>query len=134
MPPFVSTSAVVVRDGALLVILDPIRTQPVLPGGHVKWREKPEMALAREVSEETGYDVDVGALIGVFCGEEWTSEPGIVRIVYAAEIRFGELRSSHEGEAMWVAVDEFLTSSVRDAPIVRAYVETISAPSTTTKD
>ena len=47
MPPFVSTSAIVVEGDKLLVVIDPIRQEPVLPGGHLKWREGPEAALVR---------------------------------------------------------------------------------------
>ena len=56
MPPFVGTSALIVRDDRVLVVLDPIREEPVLPGGHLKWRETLRDALIREVWEETGID------------------------------------------------------------------------------
>ena len=36
----------------------------VIPGGHVDLGERIENAVRREVKEETGYDVPVGALVG----------------------------------------------------------------------
>jgi ADP-ribose pyrophosphatase YjhB (NUDIX family) len=123
MPPFVSTSALVVDGERLLVVLDPVRGEPVLPGGHLKWREAPEGAVVREVREETGYEIRPRALVGVFAGEDWSGEPGIVRIVYQADIVGGSLRSSHEGEAKWISLRELTASSTRDAPLVQLWLE-----------
>jgi 8-oxo-dGTP diphosphatase len=129
MPPFASVSSLVVRDGSLLVVLDPIRHEPVLPGGHLKWRESPEAGIQREVREETGYEITNLSLLGVFSGEEWTSEPGVVRLIYSGAISSGRLTSSAEGEAMWVPVKEFEESSVRDSAVLRAYGEAKTAVS-----
>jgi len=60
--------AVAVRDGSILLIR---RGQPPsegrwsLPGGRVEWGEPLAEAVAREVLEETGVEVWVGALAGV---------------------------------------------------------------------
>lgn len=121
MPPFVSASAVVIDDGRILAVLDPIRDEPVLPGGHLKWREPPVTAVVREVREETGYRVQPGSLICVVGGDELAGEPGIVRVIYDGTIVGGELRSSEEGEALWLPVAKFEHDSSRDASIVRGW-------------
>jgi 8-oxo-dGTP diphosphatase len=123
MPPFVSTSAIVVEDDHILVVVDPIRREPVLPGGHLKWREAPEAAVVREVREETGLRVEVRGLVGVFSGLEWADEPGVVRIVYHAGVAGGTLTSSAEGEARWMPVEALVASDTRDAPIVGCWLE-----------
>jgi 8-oxo-dGTP diphosphatase len=123
MPPFVSTSAVATDGDRILAVIDPIRGEPVLPGGHLKWREVPERALSREVYEETGYSVVVRRLIGVFGGEVWSDEPGVVRIVYEAAVTGGALTSSAEGEACWLSIADFLAMSRRDAAIVQRWRE-----------
>jgi 8-oxo-dGTP diphosphatase len=59
--------AVVVHDGRLLVIRrghDPGRGLWSVPGGRVESGETPAAACAREVLEETGLVVEVGALVG----------------------------------------------------------------------
>ncbi|HEU5001882.1 MAG TPA: NUDIX hydrolase [Actinomycetota bacterium] len=66
--PEVAVGAVAVRGGSILLIR---RGQPPsegrwsLPGGRVEWGESLAGALAREVLEETGIEVAVGALAGV---------------------------------------------------------------------
>lgn len=121
MPPFVSTSAIVREGERILVVVDPIRHEPILPGGHLKWRETPPEAVVREVREETGYDIVPRRLVGVFAGQEWADEPGVVRLVYEADLAGGSLRSSPEGEAKWVVCEWLATSDTRDAEILRGW-------------
>jgi 8-oxo-dGTP diphosphatase len=121
MPPFVSTSAIIVTRDRILMVLDPIRREPILPGGHLTWRESPEAALVREVREETGYLIEPGPVLGVFAGEEWSGEPGIVRIIYEAAIVGGCLRSSAEGQARWLPIVDILGSATRDSSVVRVW-------------
>jgi 8-oxo-dGTP diphosphatase len=124
MPPFVSTSAVVIRDGDILIVVDPILREPVLPGGHLKWRETPVRALVREVQEETGYTIVPESLLDVYASEELGGEPGVVRIVYAASVRGGNLRSSPEGIAGWLPAAE--VTSTRDGAIIQQALESLS--------
>jgi 8-oxo-dGTP diphosphatase len=123
MPPFVSTSAIVVTGEQILVVDDPIRQEPTLPGGHLKWKESPVAAVVREVREETGLRVQVGSLVGVFAGVEWAGEPGVVRVVYEANVVGGALRPSHEGEARWVALQTLLNGHSRDVPLIRGWLQ-----------
>jgi 8-oxo-dGTP diphosphatase len=109
-----------VLDGhRVLAVVDPIRREPVLPGGHASWRESPEDACVRETREETGLSVSVQRLVGVFSGEAVTGEPGVVRVIYCADAVGGALESSGEGEARWMTVEEFIRGSRRDGPILQ---------------
>lgn len=126
MPPFVSTSALIVRDGSLLVVIDPIRKEAVLPGGHLRWFEMPQDALIREVWEETGYTVEPQGLVDVVAGTQGAGEPGVVRVIYRAVATGGSLRSSAEGEARWLRLDDIVRSDTRDSAIVRRWLEGVS--------
>lgn len=67
--PSLAVGAVVVADGALLMVQrgrPPAQGLWTIPGGRVEYRERLETAVAREVKEETGLDVEVGRLLGVF--------------------------------------------------------------------
>ncbi|MGH2443364.1 MAG: NUDIX hydrolase [Chloroflexota bacterium] len=130
MPPFVSVSAMIVTAGRILTVIDPIRQEPVLPGGHVRWREKPAAALVREVREETGFHIQPIGILAVLSGQEWAGEPGIVRLIFSAEISGGSLSSSAEGDALWMPLETFLESESRDTPIVQVCRHTISGGKT----
>jgi len=84
------------------------------PGGHIRVGEKVIEALVREVSEETGYEVEAGRLLGVYDNivREGSSEEiiaHIVNIVYVAKIVSGSLDFSRDKEildARWVSFAE----------------------------
>jgi len=122
MPPFVSTSALVMEGDRILVVIDPIRDEPIIPGGHMKWAESPQEAVVREVREETGLAISVRRLVEVYSGAEWAGERGIVRIIYEGAVVGGSLLSSSEGEARWWSARELAESPTRDAAIVREWL------------
>lgn len=67
--PFVGVGAVIVDAGRVVLVKrgsEPLRGQWSLPGGAVELGETLEAAVAREMREETGLDVDVGPVIDVF--------------------------------------------------------------------
>ncbi|MGH3343580.1 MAG: NUDIX hydrolase [Carbonactinosporaceae bacterium] len=110
-------------EGRLLVVR---RTRPPgaglwsLPGGRVERGETDAEALAREVREETGLDVAVGALVGT------VDRPGPEGVVYEvrdylAVAAGGALRAGDDAsEARWVSPAELLV-----LPTTRGLVETL---------
>jgi 8-oxo-dGTP diphosphatase len=66
--PVVGVGAVVIEAGRVLLIKrahEPLKGQWSLPGGGVELGETLEQAIAREVREETGLDIDVGPIVEV---------------------------------------------------------------------
>jgi len=73
-----------------------------LPCGWIEPNEKPVKAVVREVREETGLEVEVKQLVGLF-----TRMPGVkngphtmIAVVHLCNVVGGELTLSHEGSAL----------------------------------
>jgi 8-oxo-dGTP diphosphatase len=96
----IGATAVVVKDGK--VLLTKRRDYPVwvLPGGAIEFGESPDQAAVRETLEETGLVVEVTRLIGVYTRVS-AADRTDHGFAYLAEIRGGTL--THE------------TSETRDA-------------------
>ncbi|GHB23349.1 hypothetical protein GCM10010377_11790 [Streptomyces viridiviolaceus] len=94
--------AICVRDGQVLLARSPGPggvPEWVLPGGGMEHGEDPHDTVVREVAEETGYRVEVTALLGVDSlrltrparfGRSMDHHG--VRILYEARVTGGELR------------------------------------------
>ena len=73
-----------------------------MPCGWVEPNEKPIEAVAREVREETGLEIEVKQLVGVFTRMP-SGENGphtMISVVHLCGIISGELTLSHEGSAL----------------------------------
>lgn len=90
-----------------------------MPGGGLEAGEDPEIAVRRELREETGYDVETTGLLGIHSRvipasrrvrkDESRVPLHTIRIVYSARITGGTLRFETDGStdmAGWFTLDE----------------------------
>ena len=80
-----------------------------LPCGWVEPNERPIEAAIREAREETGLEIEVKRLVGVFTRlpSAANGPHTMIAVVHLCEITGGELRLSHEGSALrYKPIDE----------------------------
>ena len=118
------------RDGEGRVLLvrrgrPPFEGRWALPGGFVETGETTESACVRETREETGVEVEVGRLAGVYSRPNRDPRGHTVSVVYHCRAVEGEAKGADDAaEARWFAPDELatLTFAFDHAEIVAAHV------------
>lgn len=103
------TADAVITDAVRGVVLVRRRHAPfvgcwALPGGFVELGESAEAACRREAKEETGFEVECVALVGVFSDPGRDPRGHTVSAVYLCRVLGGELRGGDDAaEARWFA-------------------------------
>lgn len=93
--PKVAVAVVIPWEGGVLLgrrAIEPGRGLWSFPSGYVDRGEVPEDAARREVREETGLDVEISGLVGVYA----TAGRPVILVVYVAEARSERLEPGPE--------------------------------------
>ena len=101
--PKVGASAAIFNENGEILLMDRVDGGGwCLPCGWVDPNEKPVDAGIREVREETGLDVEVKQLVGVFTrmSNAINGPHSLISVVHLCEVVGGELTLSHEGLAL----------------------------------
>ena len=112
--PRVGVGAITIHEGRILLVergVEPSRGLWAIPGGTLKLGETLQECAAREILEETGISIKVGACIYVFDFFERDDSGKIkfhfVIVDFAAEYISGEPKGADDAEdARWVAPEE----------------------------
>ena len=104
--PRLVAAALIEQKNQILLIrrnLDPGRGLWALPGGYVEQGEAVEVAMQREVLEETGLQVEAQALVGLYSGER---SPTVLAVYATGAVR-GTLKvlTQEIQEAAYFSVD-----------------------------
>jgi 8-oxo-dGTP diphosphatase len=135
--PYLAVSAAIVRDARVLVVrraLPPAYGLHTLPGGGVELGETLEQAVAREIREETGLEIEPLALAGyrqmIARDAEGRIERHFVILPFAARWIAGDVVLNEElAEARWLLPSELSGLKTTDglAEIVATAREQVAA-------
>ncbi len=122
-----AASAVVTNDqGEILMQRRADNDLWALPGGTMDFGETIAQTAVREVREETGLDVELNGLVGIYSDPRHVIEytDGEVRqqfnICFAAKLTGGDLRGSDEStDVRWVRTDELDSLEIHDTTRLR---------------
>jgi ADP-ribose pyrophosphatase YjhB (NUDIX family) len=95
--PRVGSNAAIFDDhGHVLLMLRTDNQRWCMPGGMAEVGETPEQSVIREAREETGFEVEILELVGVFTSPATNIKHPLTIPLYLCGVTGGTLRSSHE--------------------------------------
>ena len=123
--PVVGVGAVVLDAARVLLVKrghEPLKGEWSLPGGAVELGETLETAIAREVREETGLDVEVGPIVDVLDRLRYDTDGRVkyhyVLIDILCRPSGGTLASASDADAAaWVTIAELSVLGVAQATV-----------------
>jgi 8-oxo-dGTP diphosphatase len=112
--PIVGVGAIVICDGRILLEKrkgEPGRGKWSIPGGLVELGESLELAVIREVREETGLDVEkpehIDVVDNIIRDQNGEVKYHFVMVDYFLKLKGGELQAASDAEELrWVPFDE----------------------------
>jgi mutator protein MutT len=123
--PIVGVGAVIVDGNRVLLVRrahEPLKGEWSIPGGAVELGETLEVAIAREVREETGLEIEVGPMIDVF--DRIRFDAGGRTLYHYVLVDFvcrpagGTLAcASDAADARWASLVELMEYGVQEATI-----------------
>lgn len=106
----VAADVVIEEDGRVVLVkrgIEPFEGAWVLPGGHVEEGEQVGDAAVREAREETGLDIELDRIVGVYDAPGRDPRGPVISIAYAASVAGGVMDAATDAEeARWFPLDD----------------------------
>ena len=100
--PFLTVDIIIRRrDGSIVLVKrlnPPFKDFCAIPGGFVEYGETVEEAAIKEAKEETGLDVRIRRLVGVYSDPDRDPRGHVITVAYLAEEIGGKLRPSSDAK------------------------------------
>lgn len=108
--PALTVDAIIKKEDKILLIKrlnNPFKDCWALPGGFVEYGEDIESATIREVQEETGLEIKLDKLVGVYSDPDRDPRGHTVTVAHTATITGGNLQSDSDAkDAKFFTEDE----------------------------
>jgi len=97
--PLLTIDGVIFMGGKVLLLkrsIKPYRGYWTLPGGHVRFGETVNEAVHREIKEETGLDVKINKMVGIYSDPKRDPRGHLITIAYLLKPIGGEMKPDEE--------------------------------------
>ena len=107
--PIPTTDVVVIDEDRVLLVRrgrEPFRGKLALPGGFIEYGETVESAAIREVLEETGIDIELIEILGVYSSPDRDPRKHTMTTVFMAKHTHGAPRAGDDAaDVVWCPLD-----------------------------
>ena len=122
-----AADSIITEKGKIILVkrdIDPFKGEWCIPGGHVQYEETVEEAAIRESKEETGLEIELDEILGVYSKPGRDPRGNVVTITFKAHSVGGNLKASTDAaEAKWFDLDNLPDLAFDHKKILRDYRE-----------
>ena len=108
--PLLTVDTVITQNNSVVLIMrknPPFKGSWALPGGFVEYGETVEMAAIRETKEETGLDIELDGIVGVYSDPNRDPRGHIISICFLGHKIGGELAADTDAaDIQCMGIDE----------------------------
>ena len=108
--PALTVDTIIIEDNKVILIKrlnNPFKDHWAIPGGFVEYGEKVEDAAVREAKEETGLDIELTKLVGVYSNPDRDPRGHTVTVAFLSKIIGGTLKSDSDAkDAKFIDISE----------------------------
>ena len=108
--PALTVDTIILENDKIILIKrlnNPFKNHWAIPGGFVEYGEKVEDAAVREAKEETGLDIELTKLVGVYSDPDRDPRGHTVTIAFLSKIIGGTLKSASDAkDAKFIDINE----------------------------
>jgi len=123
IPPIPVASVLIERKGKILGVIRSDGSGIGLPAGIINWNETPKQAAKRETLQETGLNVEITELLGVYSNpKNGMNHLNILNIVYLGKNKNKRLKSSIEGKPKWFSFNQIFHQKIDFRDILEDYL------------
>ncbi|MEW5702933.1 MAG: NUDIX hydrolase [Candidatus Zixiibacteriota bacterium] len=122
--PVPAAGGVIHRNGAICLVrraVEPRKGHWSLPAGFMEYNEAPRECARREIREETGLDVTVGDVLGVYCGFDDPRQHAVLIVFWTRELTWQAPVAGDDADA----IEFFPPSAIPDDIAFRAHREAL---------